>query len=81
MLFSISRFSSLIVKISDLFNQSLENFNLMDVNNLKEIDLNLNPLLRINFVQTSTNKNLFYLFAFILFLISFIFLKLRKNFY
>ena len=70
-----------IEKISDLFNQSLGNFNLMDVNNLKEIDLNLNPLLRINFVQTSTNKNLLYLFAFILFLISFIFLRLRKKSY
>ena len=68
-------------KISDLFNQSLNNFNLIDINNLKEIDLNLNPLLKINFAQTSTNKNLYYLLAFILFLLSFIFLRFRKLFY
>ena len=53
----------------------------MDINNLKEIDLNLNPLLKINFAQTSTNKNLYYLLAFILFLLSFIFLRFRKLFY
>ena len=48
---------------------------------LNKIDLNTNPVLQVQFVQTSTNKYFFFILAGILFVFSLALFRFRRRFY
>ena len=68
-----------MTKIMGLSNGGVEN--LISINSLKRIDLNTSPILKANFVQTSTNKYFYFILAGILFVFSLTLFKFRQKFY
>jgi len=68
-----------IVKKSQMMQKHYKELNQAPIDVLYKVNLNTSPTLKVNFVQTATNKNLFLLFAIVLFGCSFYLMRIHRR--
>ena len=68
-----------ILKQTKILQQHFKQLNQEPIEALYKVSLNTTPALKVHFVQTATNKNLFLLLAILLFLGSFYFFKVQRR--